>query len=138
MPLSPDEFARRLVQLREDRVLDVADAAKIVGVSGRQWTRWEAAGTDQGAMPHSTNLHKILEAFELPASYLGIDEPGHSLLADINAKLDAIIDHLGIQLTAPAANGAVAGPPPGPLQQDLQAGKPTPRTRPHKDSQQSG
>lgn len=125
MPLTNEAFARQLLQLRESQLLNRDEAAKQAGVSERQWQRWENAES----IPHSSNLQKILDAFDLDPAYFGIEETpvSNQLLERINAKLDAIIAHLGIQL--PAEDELVPGPPPGDLQQALQDDAPNPRSR---------
>lgn len=129
MALSPQEFADRLVTLRQNRLLDVRDAAKIAGVSSRQWSRWENA---QINAPQVSTLRKLLERFELDPSYFGLDNNVRTdVLQAINAKLDAILEHLGI--TAPAA-AEVPGPPPGALAEALQDEKPSRKSPARKGS----
>lgn len=117
--LQREEFARRLVALREqhDPPLTQEQAAELIGVDPRHYHRWENRETD----PYLSTRAKIAKAYGIDVSYL-IAEPGAPLglgldgtndqLTRLEAKLDQIIRHLGIE--TPADQAPTAAPPPAP------------------------
>lgn len=113
MALNREHLARRLEELRGLHHFTIRDAAAHAHVSERQWVRIEQK---QVRWPRPDTLEKITRAYHLSdGDLLGL-EPGlpqdyGADLARVEAKIDAILDHLGIEAAAIPA-------PPGKLVDD--------------------
>lgn len=106
MALRQEKVSERLLELREQNGLSQEQAAQKVGITHRQWQRWE-----QGeSMPYPRNLDLIASRFGLSIAEFFDEEPivvaadRADQLDRMEDKLDAIMDHLGISLSEdPAA-----------------------------------
>jgi transcriptional regulator with XRE-family HTH domain len=61
MAVRQRQVAQRLGQLREQHELTQEQAAQKVGITVRQWQRWE----DGTSMPHARNLKNVADAFKI-------------------------------------------------------------------------
>lgn len=85
-----DDLANSLRELRAERALSQPEAAELVGVSLRQWQRWE-----HGDVPHQRNIRLIADAFGVkPSSLFG--SPDESQLDRIEDSLAAIAAELQV------------------------------------------
>lgn len=78
MALRKERVAERLLQLREVHSLTQEQAAAHVGVTMRQWQRWEAGDS----MPYARNLEQIAERFEVPVADFYDGQSAMSPVAD--------------------------------------------------------
>lgn len=96
MALRRERVVERLSELRERAGLSQEDAARKVGVTHRQWQRWESGQS----MPYPRNLDKVASAFGISVSDFFDDQPLASpetrsdQLDRIEAKLDEILNLL--------------------------------------------
>lgn len=98
LALKRESVSRKLAELREQhspdgRPLAQEKAAALVGVSMRQWQRWEAGES----VPYPRNLGMIADAFGFDVSefYDDTDRPDLKLVAGNADKLDLILAELG-------------------------------------------
>lgn len=95
------EVGQRIETLRRAHGLSQEAAAHEVGVTSRQWQRW-ASGESE---PRASNLARISERFDVPASELigaAAGEPKQldrieRRLEDLDAKLDQIINLMRLE-----------------------------------------
>lgn len=84
----------RLLELRERHGLSQEDAAHKVGITTRQWQRWETGES----MPYPRNLDAVASRFGI--SVAEFFDPAEAVTADvaqldrIEAKLDEILSRL--------------------------------------------
>jgi len=96
MALRQEKVSARLLELRERQGLSQEDAARKVGITTRQWQRWETGES----MPYPRNLDLVASRFGISVSEFFDEDaptiPKPDQLDRIEAKLDKIIEHLGI------------------------------------------
>jgi transcriptional regulator with XRE-family HTH domain len=122
MALRQEKVAERLAILRERQALTQEQAAAKVGVTLRQWQRWEAGQS----MPYPRNLELIASRFGFSVADFFDAEPdlganGQSQLERIEAKLDLLLaalatprvagDRAVAELLAPPAPPQTSRPP---------------------------
>ena len=71
MALRRERVVERLSELRERASLSQEDAARKVGVTHRQWQRWESGES----MPYPRNLDKVASAFGISVAEFFDDVP---------------------------------------------------------------
>lgn len=84
-----ESFAQRLGQLRAARSLSQEEAAERIGVSLRQYARWEAGD----ALPRAPMLRAIAAAFDsTPSALIGLEAPDAAMevLMSIASTLERI------------------------------------------------
>jgi transcriptional regulator with XRE-family HTH domain len=92
MALRQERVAQRLAELRERHALSQDKAAQKVGITHRQWQRWE----NGESMPRPANLGEVALAFGVPVTTFYDDEPervtpnGDALLARLAALEDQV------------------------------------------------
>ena len=103
MALRQEKVSARLLQLRERQGLSQEDAARKVGITTRQWQRWETGES----MPYPRNLDMVASRFGISISEFFDEETPATLEPDqldrLEAKLDALLSHLQIELDDQAA-----------------------------------
>lgn len=131
MALRQEKVSERLLELREHHGLSQEDAARKVGITHRQWQRWETGES----MPYPRNLDAVASAFGISiVEFFDPDEPVvpdaphlariEDRLAEQEKRLDALLERLPadafaviaqhqatlIRLAEEAAKAAAAGP----------------------------
>ena len=104
LAIKKETVSRRLAELRDERDLSQEKAAALVGVTMRQWQRWEAGES----VPYPRNLDAIAEHFGINvASFFEDDRPRvtdtnpqPSQLDRLEQKLDAQAELLRTMLEA--------------------------------------
>lgn len=95
MALRQEKVSERLLELRERQGLSQEDAARKVGITHRQWQRWETGAS----MPYPRNLDAVASAFGIGVGEFFDAEPTQmsdvSQLDRIEAKLDEVLALLG-------------------------------------------
>lgn len=108
-----DRLAARIRAERKSRGLSREEAARLAGISFRQYQRWET-GTSE---PRDANLRQLAEAWDIPVDELRPPDPEHEEAAvrdqldRIEDKLDAVLRALGVSdepLEPPARQAADA------------------------------
>jgi transcriptional regulator with XRE-family HTH domain len=98
MALRQEKVSERLRELRELQGLSQEDAARKVGITHRQWQRWESGQS----MPYPRSLDAVASAFGISiAEFFDPPEPieaDPSQLDRIEAALEAILRHFAIPL----------------------------------------
>ena len=86
MEENPGSLGERLRELARARGLSSdEDAARLVGVSYRQYQRWLSGESD----PRGSSLKQIAEAFEVPiAELIGDEAPSERQLDRMEAELE--------------------------------------------------
>jgi transcriptional regulator with XRE-family HTH domain len=89
MALRQERVAQRLAELRERHALSQERAAQKVGITHRQWQRWE----NGQSMPRPGNLGEVALAFGVPVStfYDDDEQVDQSQLDRIEEKLDLLL-----------------------------------------------
>lgn len=90
MALRRERVVQRLTDLRERHGLSQEDAAHKVGVTHRQWQRWEAGES----MPYPRNLDGVASAFGISIQEFFDDQPlppDPVQLDRVEAKLDELL-----------------------------------------------
>lgn len=95
MALRKEMLAARLGELREDANLTQEQAAAKVGVTLRQWQRWEAGES----VPYPRNLDVIASRFGTTVADF-FDETPRAVLADHVAELQSTLDDVMKRLAA--------------------------------------
>lgn len=93
MALRKERIAERLGELREAHSLTQEQAAGRVGVTLRQWQRWEAGDS----VPYPRNLDQIASKFGLSVAEF-FDEPARFGLRDEVTELQAEVAELKRQM----------------------------------------
>jgi transcriptional regulator with XRE-family HTH domain len=101
MAIKKERVAERLLELRESHGLSQEDAARRVGITHRQWQRWE-----QGeSMPYPRNLELVANRFGISIReffddevVLRDDDVDVDQLTRLERKLDALLIHAGFNL----------------------------------------
>lgn len=85
MALRKERVVERLVQLREQHSLSQEQAAQKVGVTSRQWQRWEAGES----MPYPRNFDLIAQRFGISVVefFDDIPAPASSRLEELEAEV---------------------------------------------------
>jgi transcriptional regulator with XRE-family HTH domain len=83
MAIRKERIAARLLELRERENLTQEQAAARVGVTMRQWQRWEAGES----VPYSRNLDQIAERFEITVGEF-FEPSGDGARLDVVSSLD--------------------------------------------------
>lgn len=95
VPLTSEEFAAVLRDLRRQRRLSQDDAARLVGVSARTYSRWEGGKVS----PHISNLDKAITGFNVsPTVFLGEPEITPGDLADHLAVIAEVLEGVNDKL----------------------------------------
>jgi transcriptional regulator with XRE-family HTH domain len=103
MALRQERVAQRLAELRERHALSQEKAAQKVGITHRQWQRWE----NGQSMPRPGNLGEVALAFGVPVTTFYEDDDQPELDQD---RLDEALDLLRQLLSRQEALAeAVAG-----------------------------
>jgi len=94
MALRQEKVSERLRELRERQGLSQEDAARRVGITHRQWQRWESGDS----MPYPRSLDMVASSFGISVAEF-FDPPEHaavdvSQLDRIEEKLDEAISRL--------------------------------------------
>lgn len=91
MPISPESLAAKLIELGEQHALGQGERADFIGVSDRQYKRWEKGET----VPQMPNVRKIVDAYglDLPTFLAEVSDPSGSL-TDRLERIEATLDHL--------------------------------------------
>lgn len=94
MALRREKVMERLLELRERHGLSQEDAAHKVGITTRQWQRWETGES----MPYPRNLDAVASRFGISVAQF-FDEPTELIvdvaqLDRIEAKLDEVLNLL--------------------------------------------
>lgn len=111
MPVDPEAFARKLVELGERHVLDQNERADRIGISRRQYKRWET-GT---VAPRMANIRAVAEAYGMePPLFL-------AELADDTGSLQDRLERIEAALTLLLEHHGLLGPPQGELAELLRA-----------------
>ena len=90
MALRQEKVSERLRELRERNGLSQEDAARKVGITHRQWQRWESGDS----MPYPRSLDMVASTFGISvAEFFDPAEPvvDQSQLDRIEAKLDQVL-----------------------------------------------
>jgi transcriptional regulator with XRE-family HTH domain len=108
MAVRQRQVAQRLSQLREQHELTQEQAAQKVGITVRQWQRWE----DGTSMPHARNLKLTADAFGVRVEdFFDEEEIGRIKggvngeldlrreIRELHRKLDILIEGLGLKPT---------------------------------------
>lgn len=92
MALRRERVVERLTELREQHNLTQEQAAQRVGITTRQWQRWESGES----MPYPKSLDSVASKFGITVQefFDGDPELGPGQLDRIEAKLDAILAYL--------------------------------------------
>jgi transcriptional regulator with XRE-family HTH domain len=93
MALRQEKVSERLRELRERQGLSQEDAARKVGITHRQWQRWETGAS----MPYPRNLDAVASAFGISvAEFFDPAEPvvDDSQLARIEEKLNDLLGRI--------------------------------------------
>lgn len=105
MALRREKVMERLLELRERHGLSQEDAARKVGITHRQWQRWE----NGESMPYPRNLDAVASKFGISVAEFFDPEPDISVdvaqLDRIEATLNAILSLL-LAEEAPAVGPA--------------------------------
>lgn len=122
-------ISHRLAQLRKAHNLSQEAAAARLGITLRQWQRWES-GESQ---PYARNIAKISETFEIPLGELvgeSVPEPTQldqieQLIRDQSEQINSLSEQLEMLRVETAARGAAV------LRQleEEQSATPRPRAR---------
>lgn len=99
MALRKERVVERLVELREQHALTQEQAAQRVGVTHRQWQRWEAGES----MPYPRNLDQIAQRFGITVAEFFEGEPSGSSRLE---RLEAEVLELRAQVTELARDAA--------------------------------
>lgn len=84
MSIDPETFAHKLIELGEQRLLSPEERAQKIGMSFRQYKRWEAGSVE----PRLANVRKVAEAYDIaPAEML-------AELADQNGSFSARLERI--------------------------------------------
>lgn len=87
MALRREKIAQRLGELRESNALTQEQAAAKVGVTLRQWQRWEAGES----VPYPRNMDVVASKFGLSVSEFFDDEPlGGTRTALLEARVEEL------------------------------------------------
>lgn len=84
--------------LRDEASLSVEEAAERIGVSERQYRRWEGGES----IPQPRHIRELARVFDTTPTYLIGNGPAHAVsdvlarVERIEAMLDAITQHLGL------------------------------------------
>jgi transcriptional regulator with XRE-family HTH domain len=93
MDESRDRVAARIRKIRDEHTLTQEEAAARAGVGLRQWQRWEH-GKSQ---PYRSNIERLIREFGVsPADFYEAATAGEDRLERIEAKLDRVLDALGV------------------------------------------
>jgi transcriptional regulator with XRE-family HTH domain len=131
MALRRERIVERLAELRERHSLSQEDAARKVGVTHRQWQRWESGEST----PYPRNLDKVASAFRVPVSTFFDEDPivlsDDDQLDRIEAMLERITQALGLDGDGEPGEALLrllrgAAPPPAKPRGGTATGEPAP------------
>lgn len=97
MALRRERLVERLEELRERHGLSQEDAARKVGITHRQWQRWESGDST----PYPSSLSKIASAFGITVAEF-FDEEGLPPAKTPDPQLDRLEDMLNALLAGQA------------------------------------
>jgi transcriptional regulator with XRE-family HTH domain len=84
MAVRQRQVAQRLGQLREQHELTQEQAAQKVGITVRQWQRWE----DGTSMPHARNLKNVADAFKIKVTDFFDEAEIERIKGGVDGELD--------------------------------------------------
>jgi transcriptional regulator with XRE-family HTH domain len=106
MALRRERVVERLSELRERAGLSQEDAARKVGVTHRQWQRWESGES----MPYPRNLDRVASAFGIAVAEFFDDQPAAAPRDDTQLdRIEALLVEL-VGLLRPREPGGLPQP----------------------------
>lgn len=111
----------RLRELREQNALSQEDAASRVGITLRQWQRWETGESE----PYKRNLLRLASAFDVHVGYF-FDTPDRDGEPSQMDRIEAKVDRLVAQINLVLGDEGLPEPQ-GELGRRARGSSPTPR-----------